>query len=95
MAQQNTIVPVTVYSKSNCQACRATIRFLTEREVPFMQADATLPENTAKLKALGHLEAPVVVVARGGESVVSWSGFRPDLLARLVAGTLDDEKAVA
>lgn len=80
---------VTVYSKPNCQACTATKRFLTERGLDFSEADVTEPGNLAAAKALGHLEAPVVVVAVDGpRTEVSWSGFRPDKLQDLVDGRL-------
>lgn len=38
------------------------------------------PEALDKVKALGHLQAPVVVAEDG----THWSGFRPDKIANLV-----------
>jgi glutaredoxin-like protein NrdH len=75
--------PVTVYSKPNCQACTATKRWLTQRSIPFIEEDITEPGNLAAAKALGHLEAPVVVY---GDR--HWSGFNPNelgLIERLAA----------
>lgn len=71
--------PVIVYTKPNCQPCRATKRKLKDRGVPYAEESLTDEGNLAAAKALGHLEAPVVVV--GTES---WSGFRPDLIDELV-----------
>lgn len=74
---------VTVYTKPNCQPCRATKRWLDERGIDFTEADATEPGNLAAITALGHLQAPVVVVAPNGPgSEVDWSGFNPVELER-------------
>lgn len=80
---------ITVYTKPNCQPCRATKRFLTENDIAFEEADATDPANVAAARSLGYQEAPVVVVAPDGVgSETSWSGFRPDLLRELVDSRL-------
>lgn len=71
--------PVVVYSKPRCQGCTATKRRLREKGVPFTEEDIREPGNLAAAKALGHMEAPVVVVGKE-----SWSGFRPDLIDDLV-----------
>lgn len=71
--------PVVVYTKPRCQPCAATKRRLREKGVEFEEADIREPGNLEAAKALGHLEAPVVVVGK-----VSWSGFRPDLIDALV-----------
>lgn len=71
--------PVVVYSKPHCQQCTATKRRLRSKGVEFVQESLLDEGNLAAAKALGHKEAPVVVV---GER--SWSGFRPDLIDELV-----------
>jgi glutaredoxin-like protein NrdH len=74
-------VTVTVYTKPNCQPCRATKRYLRERGIPFEEASIEEPGNLAAAKSLGFMEAPVVVFAPDGAgSEQSWSGFRPDML---------------
>lgn len=73
---------VIVYTKPDCQPCKATARFLNERGIPFEEKDTTDPAYLAEAKALGYMGAPVVVVVPApGESVSHWYGFRPDLLA--------------
>jgi glutaredoxin-like protein NrdH len=69
---------VRVYTKPNCQACDATKRWLTNRDIPFEVDDITTEENLAAAKALGHQQAPVVIVSNGtpGDEV-SWSGLNP------------------
>ena len=73
---------VTVYSKPACVQCNATYRRLDAKGVPYevidMSEDA---EALAEVKAMGYLEAPVVVTPDGEH----WSGFRPDLLDTLAA----------
>lgn len=77
--------PVVVYSKPHCQQCTATKRRLRAKGVEFEQASLLDEGNLAAAKALGHKEAPVVVVGD-----VSWSGFRPDLIDDLVKERLGD-----
>lgn len=71
--------PVTVYTKPRCQPCTATKRRLKDKGIPFTEESLLDEGNLAAAKALGHQEAPVVVVGRE-----SWSGFRPDLIDDLV-----------
>ncbi|WP_144795717.1 glutaredoxin family protein [Microbacterium paludicola] len=72
---------VTVYTKDGCQPCRATMRWLNERAIPFEEKYTGDPANLAEAKAFGYLGAPVVVfVPAPGESVSHWYGFRPDML---------------
>lgn len=72
--------PVVVYSKTRCVQCDATKRWLTARNIPFTLEDATEPGNVEAAKALGHLQAPVVV--HGGHN---WSGHNPNELDALKA----------
>lgn len=78
---------ITVYSKDNCPQCTATKRWLNERDIPFTEADATDEMNLAAIKALGHMSAPVIIVAKDGPgSEVDWSGFNPIMLKEHVLG---------
>lgn len=77
---------VRVYTKPDCRQCDATKRKLTEKGIVFVLEDLTEQGNLAAAKALGHAQAPVVVV---GEE--SWAGYRPDLidqLAKRIGGDL-------
>lgn len=70
---------ITVYEKPNCQACRMTKRWLDQHNIEYATDDITEPGNLEAAKAMGFLEAPVVMVGNEG-----WSGFRPDKLAELL-----------
>lgn len=71
---------VTVYSKPRCVQCTATMRALDtagiDYEVIDLSTDATALDT---VKALGYLQAPVVVTKE-----LHWSGFRPDLINELI-----------
>lgn len=70
---------VIVYEKPNCQACRATKRWLDQHNVEYVVADITEENVLTEMKARGFMEAPVVMVGEEG-----WSGFRPDKLSTLL-----------
>ena len=73
---------VTVYTKPACVQCNATYRALDKKGIEYQSVDVTQdPEALARLKAMGYLQAPVVV-ADGDH----WSGFRPDKIAALAQG---------
>jgi glutaredoxin-like protein NrdH len=68
---------ITLFTKPGCQPCRATKRALDERGVVYDEVDVTVvPGALERVKGLGFLAVPVVVAGS-----VSWSGFRPDLVA--------------
>ena len=72
---------VTVYSNPNCVQCETTKRYLTQKNIPFeakMIQDS--PEVLPIIEANGYKTAPVVVTEND-----SWSGFRLEKLANLVA----------
>lgn len=72
---------ITVYSKPLCVQCDATKRALDKADIAYELVDVT--EDAAaleKIKALGYLQAPVVIAG-----VDHWSGFRPEKL-RTLAG---------
>ena len=73
---------VTVYTKPACVQCNATYRALDKKGIEYQSVDVTQdPEALARLKAMGYMQAPVVV-ADGDH----WSGFRPDKIAALAQG---------
>ena len=78
---------VTLYTQPQCGECRATKHALESRGVPFtavnvMESAASLE----KIKGLGYLTVPVVIVEDGSE-IEHWGGFQMDRIADL-AGRL-------
>ncbi|GED11318.1 glutaredoxin-like protein NrdH [Cellulosimicrobium cellulans] len=74
-------VKVTVYSKPACVQCDATYRALDRKGIEYTVVDiSTDVDALEQVRALGYLQAPVVVA---GEE--SWSGFRPDQITALSA----------
>ncbi|MHC6175434.1 glutaredoxin family protein [Glutamicibacter sp. X7] len=72
---------ITVYSKPNCPQCTQTMRVLDRQGTEYRKVDITQDaEALAHVEALGYKAVPVVVA---GEK--HWYGFRPDLLAELIA----------
>ena len=70
---------VTVYTKPACVQCNATYKALDKQGIAYDVVDISLDDEARDyVMALGHLQAPVVVV--GGEH---WSGFRPDRIKAL------------
>lgn len=70
---------VTVYTKKPCVQCDATIRRLDKNGTEYVLAEFD-EAATARFKAEGHLQAPVVVA---GDRV--WSGYSPDRIDSLKA----------
>lgn len=69
-----------VYSKPSCVQCNATYRALDDNGIDYEVVDMSQDvEALAKVKALGYLQAPVVVASSDNH----WSGFRPDKIAEL------------
>ena len=70
---------ITVYSKPACVQCTATTRALDARGISYYLVDLTEDDAAmGHVASLGYRQAPVVVA---GED--HWSGFRPDMIARL------------
>jgi glutaredoxin-like protein NrdH len=70
---------ITVYMKPQCVQCNATYRALDAAGIEYETVDLTVNANTLeKVKALGYLQAPVVITDND-----HWSGFRPDKLEEL------------
>lgn len=72
-----------VYSRPGCVQCTATHRAMQAAGIVHDVVDVSEDDDAlARIKALGYMEAPVVIAARGREH---WSGFRPDKIATLEA----------
>ncbi|PPG77478.1 NrdH-redoxin [Rathayibacter rathayi] len=70
---------VMVYSKPSCVQCTATYRALENKGIQFEILDLSVDETALEqVKALGYLQAPVVVTNDD-----HWSGFRPDKIDEL------------
>lgn len=66
---------ITVYTKPNCQQCKATYRALTKAGLEYNTVDVTVdPAGRERVEALGYQQLPVVEVAGEGH----WSGYRPE-----------------
>jgi glutaredoxin-like protein NrdH len=75
------IEPLTVYTLPNCMQCTMTTRALDAAGLPYNVIDLTTDERASDLmQQFGYTSAPVVMA-----TVVSWSGFRPDWIAKIAA----------
>lgn len=87
-AESRELAPaVTVYTAGpGCPQCQATLRRLRESGIPAREVDLRLNEPAREFvtEELGYSQAPVIIV--DPEPHNHWSGFRPDLIDRLVAG---------
>ncbi len=64
---------ITVYTKPSCVQCNATYRALDAKGIEYEILDLSEdPTALEQVKALGYLQAPVVVTDEG-----HWSGFVP------------------
>lgn len=72
---------VTVYTKPSCVQCNATYRALDAKSIDYEIHDLSEdPAALEKVKALGYLQAPVVITDED-----HWAGFRPDKIDELAA----------
>lgn len=70
---------ITVYTKPSCVQCNATYRALDAKGLDYTTVDISDDEEALEaVKALGYLQAPVVITADD-----HWSGFRPDKIASI------------
>ncbi|MCY0903863.1 glutaredoxin-like protein NrdH [Arthrobacter sp. H14-L1] len=70
---------VTVYTKPACVQCNATYRALDKKGITYQSVDISQdPDALERLRALGYMQAPVVITDQD-----HWSGFRPDKIAEL------------
>ena len=83
------IEPLTVYTLPNCMQCTMTTRALDAANLPYTVIDLTTDARAVDLmKQFGYTSAPIVIAR-----MVSWSGFRPDWIAKIAA--LRDRPALA
>ncbi|MEE2524530.1 glutaredoxin-like protein NrdH [Pseudarthrobacter sp. J47] len=74
---------ITVYTKPACVQCNATYRALDSKGIDYKAVDISQDaEALERLKAMGYMQAPVVVTDND-----HWSGFRPDKIEALAAKT--------
>lgn len=72
---------VKLYTLPSCVQCDSTKRFLKKNNIEFEEIDMSKDQAAVdEVRALGYTAAPVV---RVGEQ--HWSGFRFELLNKLVA----------
>lgn len=70
---------ITLYVKPGCPQCTATARTLDSTGLEYRSVDLSSdPQALDLVKAMGYMQAPVVVT-----DADHWSGFRPDKLATL------------
>ncbi|MBU7454983.1 glutaredoxin-like protein NrdH [Leuconostoc fallax] len=73
---------ITVYTKYNCVQCKMTKKFLSSKGVSFKEINIDEEvQYVDELKANGHRQTPVVAV----KGVTTFTGFRPDMLAKITA----------
>lgn len=70
---------VLLYSKPNCIQCDATKMYLSAHGKSYIEVDIMEPENLARVKSWGFMQAPVVDAGNGNK----WSGFRPEKIDEL------------
>lgn len=71
---------VTVYTKTSCVQCSATIRQLVKEGISYTTVDVATDDTARRFIAnLGYKQVPVVHVDQDNH----WSGFRPDRVAAL------------
>ena len=72
---------ITVYTKPACVQCTATYRALDSKGIEYEVHDLSEdPAALEQVKALGYLQAPVVITDED-----HWSGFRPDKIDELAS----------
>ncbi|EMI5492524.1 glutaredoxin-like protein NrdH [Providencia stuartii] len=72
---------ITIYSKPNCVQCNATYQALERKNIPYQVVDLTEDDDALQfVRQLGYQQVPVVVADQE-----HWSGFRPDMISRLLA----------
>lgn len=73
------MIEIVLYSKPACVQCKATYQYFDKKGLNYVVIDMSQDAQALELvRALGYLQAPVVVVKLDGEVVEHWSGFRPD-----------------
>lgn len=71
---------ITLYTKPACPQCRLTYLALDAAGITYETVDLTQSATSLdQVKALGYLQAPIVVV----DDNTHWSGFQPDRIRDL------------
>lgn len=71
---------VTVFSKNNCMQCNMVKKWLVDKAVQFNEINIDdEPQYIDHVKEMGFMAAPIIV-----KDNVSFSGFRPAELAKLI-----------
>lgn len=70
---------VKLYTKMNCQPCKATKRFLDKNSIPYVEESLENPAIIEEMKKMGHTQAPIVIASNS-----QWSGYNPNKLKELV-----------
>ncbi|MCJ1981198.1 glutaredoxin-like protein NrdH [Lactococcus carnosus] len=71
---------VTVFSKNNCMQCNMVKKWLVDKAVQFKEINIDdEPQYIDHVKEMGFMAAPIIV-----KDNVSFSGFRPAELAKLI-----------
>lgn len=82
---------ITVYSRPDCVQCNATYRALEKKGIDYETVDLSQDADALEqVRALGHMQAPVVITASGEH----WSGFRPDKIEELAAACQEQKSPV-
>lgn len=82
---------ITVYSRPACVQCNATYRALEKKGIEYETVDMSQDADALeRVRALGHMQAPVVITPDGEH----WSGFRPDKIEELTAA-IKEQKSPA
>lgn len=72
---------VQLFTKPNCQPCKATKRVLNSKGVPYEEIDMSTNEDAREMvKRMGFMQAPVIITDDD-----SWSGFNPAKLGALAS----------
>ena len=81
---------VIVYTKPACVQCNATYRALDKKGIDYKSVDISVDDAALdRLKALGHMQAPVVEhLDDNGDLVDHWTGFRPDKIEELAQNSV-------
>ena len=74
---------IKVYSTPNCAQCKMTYKEMDKRSIPYEVVDLSQDDDARQMVMveMGYRQAPVVIAASDNH----WSGFRPDLIAKLGA----------
>ena len=70
---------ITVYTNPSCVQCDQTKKYLDKNSLSYEVVDlSTNPDALTMVTELGFKSAPVVIT-----DTDKWSGFRPDIIAKL------------